>query len=158
PNAAQPATRAKAVDRPPFVRASVIVEPDQMLSLVPADTTYAWTSIGAQDGVSAVPLDEWSGFFDTIGSYLQSKLAGDDRMFQQLHVAGLERLRDRYSAEGLDSTGLHPTPRFVVYGIGAFPAARIEISDAAKLLDFIERSERWARVQPEFRQFKSQQI
>ena len=54
----------------------------------------------------------------------------------------MEELRGKLSRQGLESLGFKVPPRFVLYGMGPIPVARIELKDPTAFLALIERVEK----------------
>jgi len=115
---------------------------DAVFDAIPSDTPYYWVSIADSNRRElSVNLDDWSNLYESFANAIQDTLRREEVPFGKLLSGFLDALRGRFDAEGLAELGMLPTPKFALYGIGAFPALRFELADAKRfdaLLDRIE--------------------
>lgn len=114
---------------------------------IPADTPYMFGDI------KAIPYEElgWPIFDSYAASVAQLRqtvatnvegmppemVSADDR----LALAVLDELDGRMTPEGIKELGLSTSSHFALYGIGVWPAVRIELSDSTKFSAALDRIE-----------------
>ena len=124
--------------------AQVVADPalQQILQHVPADTPYAFVSMGskgAREFITKIyaPLQP-------LVPQLEGKLAAIDSLGLPDDKAALARavvdeLKGRLSVDGLAELGLDVDGRFAFYGLGLLPAMRMQLRDPAALRAAVER-------------------
>lgn len=130
----------------------VVADPalQKLLQHVPADTPYAFVSMGNNPGsrdfmtkmyAPLAPLmAQVEGKFDAIGA----EVGDSDR--GKLVRAVLGELKGKLSVDGMASLGFDIDARFAVYGLGVLPAFRLELRDPAALQAAIERVQQTSGV------------
>lgn len=117
-------------------------------SQIPADTPYLFGSINplpAELLASAVKASAPN--MADLEAALEDEIRRlPDTPQARVVRALMEELRGKLSREGLESLGFKVPPRFVLYGMGPIPVARIELKDPRAFLGLIERVEKRAEM------------
>ncbi len=108
-----------------------------LLANVPAETPYVFASF------QALPPGIWNrllGMYAPLVRSLTQQAAQNEgaqefRAFMNALAAELPS----YDQAGLDRVGIAPAGRFVIYGHGAYPILRLELSDGDRLLAAVTR-------------------
>ena len=104
-----------------------------LLAFVPADTPYAFATF------KPIPMDFLRAMADKFGSIARKgwneglEDSDPDERRQAQELAQL------FDLEHLDNVGFSSRARFVLYGLGAYPVARIEIASGDRLFDSWQR-------------------
>lgn len=115
---------------------------------IPADTPYVFADI------KAIPYEElgWDRYLQmsqaSLSTLRETTMAGVEGMppemvspDERFMLAVLDELDGRMSPEGLKELGISLEGHFAFYGIGIFPALRMELADAKKFEAMIARIE-----------------
>ena len=132
-------------DEPEAAPTTITPEARSLLAHVPADTPYLGGNLAAlpdeiidlQFQRFAPVTAEAQKVLDELRSGLESEQPSDPA--DRLVLAVLSELDGNLSRTGLASLGLDLQNVQAIYGMGAFPVARISLSDAATLRATIER-------------------
>ncbi len=132
--------------------AAVVADPalQQVLQYVPADTPYAFVSMGGNAGTREFMTKVYAPLAPLVGE-LESKFGGlasevGDGDAGKVLRAVLAELKGKLSVEGLAGLGIDVDARFVVYGLGVLPAMRLELRDADALRAAIDRVQQQSGV------------
>lgn len=105
--------------------------PDRLLRHVPGDTPYAFAQL------ESVPRDYVERQLRRAAEALSA--ATREPPLNETLAPLVQELMPLLSVESLERAGLSPSLRSIVYGIGLFPAIRIEVRDAAALSAVVDR-------------------
>lgn len=109
-----------------------------LLAHVPADTAYVFASF------EALPPEVWQDLLAIYGPPIQAmsamaaKDAGPGNEAAARMAAAFDALPS-FDRAGLEKIGIAPEGRFVLYGLGAYPVLRIELTDGERLRAAVAR-------------------
>ncbi|MEJ2383889.1 MAG: hypothetical protein P8Y54_05760 [Xanthomonadales bacterium] len=129
----------------PAPLADVTPEARSLLAHVPSDTPYLAANLAAlPDEIIDLQFQRYAPVtaeaqrvLDDLRADLESESASETA--DRLALAILSELDGKLSRAGLESLGLDLDNVQAIYGMGAFPVARVSLSDAATLRATIER-------------------
>jgi hypothetical protein len=129
----------------PEVTVEISPEARSLLAHVPADTPYLAGNLAAlPDEIIDLQFQRYAPvtaeaqrMLDDLQAGLESETSADPA--DRLVLAILSELDGKLSRAGLESLGLDLAANQAIYGMGAFPVARISLSDALALRATIER-------------------
>jgi hypothetical protein len=114
-----------------------------LLRHVPADTPYVFIGLGEsmrpfaeRVARSGAPL--WQQIEGGLAALPQEEAQPAD-LPERVLRALVDELRGKFSLEGLEQLGFDLEARYVVYGLGVLPAARLRLRDGAALRAVIDR-------------------
>jgi hypothetical protein len=123
------------------------VELPAHFKLIPADSPYVFATF------EKMPPELVEQFFKVLGPVmgnsvgsLDAQMAGSEDPAEKFVAALLANLKDIKTAADLEKLGLSKTPHFAMYGLGLFPALRMELSDGAKVKGLIDAAAKKAGV------------
>jgi|GEM_PF-6546632 len=113
---------------------------------IPADSPYVLADIKAfpYDQLNWQWVDAYQKSLTSMRQSMESTMAPDPEMRSQdekLVLAVLDELDGRLNKEGLAELGISSQAHMALYGIGIFPAFRLELGDSAKFEAMIARIE-----------------
>jgi len=129
----------------PEATVDITPETRALLAHVPADTPYLAGNLAAMpDAIIDLQFQRYAPVTAEAQKVLDDLRAGLESEHpsgsaDRLVLAVLSELDGKLSRAGLESLGLDLANHQVVYGMGAFPVARVSLSDAATLRATIER-------------------
>lgn len=119
------------------------------LSLIPADTPYAFVAL------EPMPIGPMLSWADSYGGALSNVLPAYSDILNDEYVdpsakllfAILAEFDAEYDGDRYKELGFSLSPRFALYGVGALPAVRFDLGDVEKFKAFIARIEERSGVQ-----------
>lgn len=131
--------------------AQVVADPalQQILQHIPADTPYAFVSMGGGD--TREFITKIYAPFQKMLPELETRLAGLgdmglDKDTARLLRAVMHELQGKLSADGFAALGVDVNARFAFYGLGVLPAMRLQLRDPTALRDALERVQKEADI------------
>src|SRR5438270_13405141 len=117
----------------PGTRASALGDfaDNPMLASVPSDTPYAFATFKP---IPPEYIHKWSAMIGPMMTKLRSAPGADADAFRALadEIGTFDMKR-------FEELGFSAKARAVIYGIGVYPVARIEIANGDKVFDFVQR-------------------
>jgi hypothetical protein len=114
---------------------TTLLGPDAFSLGIPANAPYYWLSThppreNAEEENTSLGIDAWQPFVSSWSILLQSRLYQHAMPFSALFAGFTDAL---LGARASNTLGVPPQARFALFGIGPFPALRLEISDPIAL-------------------------
>jgi len=123
------------------------------LAMIPADTLYTFATLSTIS-LEELPFDtaEMGGMYATLAE--QMKKDQTSPMNKVLGAVMDELAKAMKADDGLASIGFKDGGHFALYGVGALPIARMQLSDSGKFEAFVGRIEKQSGFKAEQRDFK----